>query len=204
MLRIRVIGTMTAAVGLACALVAAGAGASIYRLGTDAPTGAALAVKGSLVGTSDSAEGNATEQSSRHISGTVSGFFGGGTYSGTLTNVGFLEPPPICFGCAQHFAVEGTVTFSTRAGTFTAGVVAGSEGAVLFPSHFVELDYDLVLHSSGGTRWFAMTRGDFTLTYTSLTQEGGPGCIPVDQGGTCGVPFDTGSLTGAIRLGPSS
>lgn len=157
-------------------------------------------VDAGMVGTSTDPFGAAVELSSRTLSGTVSGSLGNGRYSGTLTNTGFTEPPPECFGCGQAFAVAGTMTFALRDGTITASVSPeSSTGTLSFPSHFVELDFQLVLTIDRGTRRYQHAGGALAVSYRSLTQEGGPGCTPEDG---CGTPFDLGSITGTIAQGP--
>jgi hypothetical protein len=174
----------------------------------DVATGAARSLDVSLLGTSDDAFGASVEQSTRTISGTVSGSLGAGSYSGSLTNTGFIDPSNVCIICGdpQPFAVTGELTFTLRNGSFTAEVSSetssDNEGALLFPSHFVQLNFQLILGVTGGTRRYQHAAGVLALSYTSLTQEGGPGCVPVELGGSCGVPFDTGSLTGTVALGP--
>lgn len=156
----------------------------------------------SLAGTSDSPFAATTEGTTRTISGDLL-TTREGSFSGSLTNAGFLAPP-VCFVCGfgQSFAPTGVLTISLRQGSFSGAVISGSTAELRMPSHFVEIDVHLQLDVSGGTSRFRHAHGVLTLDYTSLTQMGGPGCLPPGEGGDCGVAVDRGTLTGTLQFSP--
>jgi hypothetical protein len=199
-----VFALVTAALGLVLASSALSDATPVSGPADAVATGAARPVAVALLGTSTDAFAATVEQTTRTFSGTLNGSLGAGSYSGELTNTGFIDPPTVCFICgeAERFSVSGDLTFMFPNGSFTAEVQSGSQAALLLPSHFVELDFQLVLSVTGGSRRYQHASGDLTLAYRSLTQEGGPGCLPVDSGGTCGLPFDDGALSGTLVLGP--
>jgi hypothetical protein len=99
------------------------------------------------------------------ITGTFDGNLGYGTYFGSLTvSAGMgatCTAPP---GCAP---ANGEITFSTKDGTFRAGVDPVGGAAFIGSSTFSQVQFVLDLSVAGGTGKYADASGHLSLTYQS-------------------------------------
>ena len=137
------------------------------------------------------------------IEGAFAGKLGDGTYAGTLTaeepwNWDFPECGP---SCAR---VTGTITFSTKHGSFTAALQPGSVVVAsdiashswrTFLSTGTSQMNPLELEVISGSRSYAHADGLLTLSYVSTWSH----YYDSDKGVLVNEIVDTGTLSGRIR-----
>jgi hypothetical protein len=182
---------------LAFAALAAGSSVAV--------AGGTKAVSGKLTGTAEW-QPEFTRTANWTIHGTyTSDALGSGTYAGTLTTShqvvdASVEWPADCFATffvpcgSPRFAVNGSITFTSKGASFT-GTVAPGSWVVESDAYFViAYIFNLNLDISGGTKRFKHVAGSLSLSYTTQSQLGGIGCGP-----DCGKVFDEGTLTGSIH-----
>jgi hypothetical protein len=124
------------------------------------------------------------------LSGTFDGGFGRGTYSGALAaGASFTSSTcgPVCAG------LTGSMTFSTRTGSFTGTVQPGSVVSMEDIASHSFRDFRVQLKVVGGTGRYAHARGRLSLTYSSVWTHDWEGGVPVD------AIADAGTLVGTIR-----
>jgi hypothetical protein len=142
-----------------------------------------------LTGTSDWGAETSTGTTTM-VHGTFGKHLGKGTYAGTLSggaSYTTYDCGPVCQ------PVTGTITFSTKHGTFTVAAQSGS---------FVRLEdtashswryFTLSLVVVGGTGSYAKAHGMLALSYTSTWEHDFVDGVNIDE------VVDSGTLTGKVH-----
>lgn len=125
------------------------------------------------------------------ISGTLAGDLGGGTYSGTLTTTGESFTSATCGPVCAPLA--GSITFTTRAGRFTAAAQPGSVVSMEEIGSHSFRDFRLELRIVRGMGRYADARGRLSLSYSSVWRHERVNGLVLD-----GIA-DAGTLFGTIR-----
>ncbi len=161
----------------------------IVGAGTAGSTATSKDRDATLVGTSS------TSYLAQTIEGTFEGNLAEGTYAGTLTlGAPYLNEYDTCNGpvCQD---VEGTITFSTKKGDFTASVqpggIVGLEDTASHSSRY----FDLGLKVVSGTRGYTHARGELTLSYVATWMR----YYDSQTGQRITIQSDSGTLTGRVR-----
>ena len=144
-----------------------------------------------LTGTSTSAPDTDT------VTGTFTGTVGeasvSGTYTGHLT-LGTPETPCSTMSaiiCWHDISGSFTFTFSAKGGSFTAAVEPGGSAGRSGTARHQEMAFFVDLKAVSGTRSYAPARGQFSLSYFSVTDYNYPYPGQGDQhdSGTLGGDF---------------
>ena len=130
----------------------------VALLALSAPASAANR-SGTLTGTAEWSD------ASTHVHGTFAGTFGKGSYDGTLdggTPFTSGDCGPVCE------PVSGSITFTSKRGSFTGVVQPGSVVALVDIASNSWRNFTLTLEVVDGTRWYARANGaELTLSYSS-------------------------------------
>lgn len=140
-----------------------------------------------LTGTSTSSPG--TDTATGTFTGQVGGVRVSGTYTGQIT-LGTPETPCSTMSaitCWHDLSGSFTFTLAGKGGSFTAAVMPGSSAGRSGTARHQEMAFFVDLAAVSGTRGYAPARGQFSLSYLSVTDYSGQG----DQ-------HDSGTLGGSF------
>ena len=140
----------------------------------------------SLAGTAEWSE------ASTHVHGTFAGAFGKGSYDGTLDGGPQFttgDCGPVCE------PVSGSITFTTKRGSFTGVVEPGSVVALVDIASNSWRNFTLTLEVVDGTRAYARANGaELTLSYSSDWAH----FFDFDTGQFIDTITDSGTLAGSF------
>jgi hypothetical protein len=129
---------------------------------------------------------------STHVHGTFAGTVGRGSYDGTLDGGAPFtsgDCGPVCE------PVSGSITFTTRRGTFTGIVQPGSVVALVDIASNSWRNFTLTLEVVNGTRWYTRANGtELTLSYSSDWAH----YFDFDSGQFIDTISDSGTLAGSF------
>jgi hypothetical protein len=186
MRKIKHASLLLAVVVVLCGIIAGGAGATT-TIGAKKQRPIHL----TLTGTST------LSQSTDTVTGTFTGTVGeasvSGIYTGQLT-LGTPETPCSTMSamvCWHEISGSFTFTFSGKGGSFTAGVDPGGSAGRSGTARHQEMAFFIDLGAVSGTGGYALARGQFSLSYSSVTDSGYPHPGQGDQ-------HDSGTLGGGF------
>ena len=141
---------------------------------------------GTLTGTAEWSE------ASTHVHGTFAGRLGRGRYDGTLDG----GPPFTSGDCGPVCEpVSGSITFTTKRGSFTGVVEPGSVVALVDIASNSWRNFTLTLEVVDGTRAYARANGaELTLSYSSDWAH----FFDFDTGQFIDTITDSGTLAGSF------
>ena len=129
---------------------------------------------------------------STHVHGTFAGTFGKGSYDGTLDGGAPFttgDCGPVCE------PVSGSITFTTKRGSFTGVVQPGSVVALVDIASNSWRNFTLTLEVVDGTRWYTRAEGaELTLSYSSNWAH----YFDFDTGQFIETITDSGTLAGSF------
>jgi hypothetical protein len=148
-----------------------------------------------LAGTSTWSSPFATDTVTGTFTGTVGEDSVSGTYAGHFTLGTSVENPCLTMSaiiCWDDISGSFTFTLSGKDGSFTADVEPGGRAGLGGTSHNQEWGFFVDLKVVSGTRSHAPARGQFTLSYFSVTDYFDQPPAHVEQ-------HDSGTLEGSAR-----
>lgn len=158
---------------------------ALLALSTSAATGAGRSAV--LIGTAEWSD------ASTHVHGTFSGTFGKGSYDGTLDGGAPFttgDCGPVCE------PVSGSITFTSKRGSFTGVVEPGSVVALVDIASNSWRNFTLTLEVTDASRAYTRAKGaELTLSYSSDWAH----FFDFDTGQFVNTITDSGALTGSLH-----
>jgi hypothetical protein len=160
---------------------------TVVLLALSASAAGAAGAGGTLTGTAEWSD------ASTHVHGTFSGTFGKGSYDGKLDGGAPFttgDCGPVCE------PVSGSITFTSKSGSFTGVVEPGSVAALVDIASNSWRNFTLTLESTDASRAYKRANGaELTLSYSSDWAH----YFDFDTGQFVNTITDSGALTGSLH-----